>query len=133
MVLKVTCDLGGVKVRVCPLITFENVVHLAGENSSPRSDAENKFFVLIDNVEVVDEPKGIVRRIGGVERLKSFDQATDIGISDSLYFSFKSLTPSFIKRFVVKKPGTRDLPGVIYRADGRSAKQHDRSRIGDGE
>ena len=116
MVLKMTCDLGGVKVGMCPLITFENVVHLAGENSSPRSDAENKFFVLIDNVEVVDEPKGIVSRIGGVIRLKSFDQVPNIGISDSLYFSFKSLTPSFIKRFGENRE--LDLPGVIYRADG---------------
>ena len=95
--LKVTCNLGGIKVGMCPLITFDDTLHIAGKSHTARGNTQDKFFVLIENVEVVDKPKGIVRRVGGVIRLKSFDQNPDIGICDSLYFSFKSLTPFLSK------------------------------------
>jgi hypothetical protein len=111
--LKVTCDLGGVKVGMCPLITFDDTLHRAGKNYTPRTDAENKFFVFIENVEVVDQPEGIVRRVGGVMRLQSFDQAPNIGICNSLYFSLKSLAPSFIERLFENRE--LDSPRVRYR------------------
>lgn len=94
--VKVTCNLDGVKFGMCPLITFQDSLHLAGQRSGRRSDTENKFFVLIDNVEVVDQPKGIVRRVGGVIRLKSLDEGESIRVCDSLYFSFKKGTPAMI-------------------------------------
>ena len=111
--LKVTCDLGGVKVGMRPLITFDDTLHLAGKNYAPRTDAENKFFMLIDNIEVVDEPKGVVRWVGGIMRLKSFNQGASLGVCDSLYFSFKSLTPSFVERLFENREF--DLPRVFYR------------------
>ena len=113
--LKVTCDLGGVKVGMCPLITFDDTLHLAGKNYASCTDTENKFFVLIDNIEVVDEPKGVVRRVGGIMRLKSFNQSARFGVCDSLYFSFKSLTPSFVERLFENREF--DLPRVLYRTN----------------
>lgn len=113
--LKATCYLGGVKVGMCLLITFNDTLHSAGKDYAARGDKKDEFFVLIENVEVVDDPEGMVRRVGGIVRLNSFDQRSDYGICDSLYFSFKSLTPSFIQGV----PENRELnfPGVLYRAD----------------
>jgi hypothetical protein len=96
--LKVTRNLGGVKFWMCPLMTFQVSLHLAGQHDRRRGDAENKFFVLIDNVEVVDQPEGIVGRIGSVIRLEPFDQAEDVRVGDSLYFSFISGKCVFIDR-----------------------------------
>ena len=91
-----TCNLGGIQFGMCPLITFQDPLHIPGNEHGGGSDAENKFFVLIDDVEVVDEPKGIVRRIGGFIRLKSIDERENFSVYNSCYFSFKSLTPVFI-------------------------------------
>jgi hypothetical protein len=111
--LKMTCNLGGVKVGMCPLITFNDTLHCTGKNSAARRNAENEFSVFVGNVEVVDDPKGIVRRVGGVIRLKSFDKRTDFGICDSLYFSFKSFKASFIQPLDENRE--LDLPRVLYR------------------
>ncbi len=120
--LKVTCNLGRVKFGMCPLITFQDSLHLAGKNCGPGADAENEFSVLIDNVEVVDDPQGVVKRIGGVVRLKSFDQTANVGICDSLYFSFKSRNVSFIYRPFLKD---REVYGhVIFLDSGREVPNH---------
>ncbi len=97
--LKVTCDLGGVKLGMCPLIRFQNSLNVPGQHDRRRTNAEDKFPVLIDNVEVVDKPKGIVRRVGGVIRLNSFDQTPDIRLCNSLYLSFVSGKVGFLDRF----------------------------------
>ena len=55
--------------------------------------------MLIDNVEVVDDKQGIVKRAGGLIRLKSFNQFPNLGIRDPLYFSFKSGKFVFFDRF----------------------------------
>jgi len=100
--LKVVCDLCGIKFGMLPLITFNDTLHLRRKSSCSGGDAENKFFVLIYNVEAVDEQERIVNRIGGVIRLKSFDHKTDIEVYDSLYFSFKSFTIVALDRFCLK-------------------------------
>jgi hypothetical protein len=114
--INVTCNLGGVKFGMCPLITFQVSLHLAGQYDSRRGDAENKFFVLIDNVEVVDQPEGIVRRIGGVIRLKSFDGSSGVRVCDSLYFSFKKGSPVMIDGPFLKNREF-NLPRVLYKAE----------------
>jgi hypothetical protein len=114
--LKVTCNLGGVKFGMCPLITFQDSLHLAGQNYRPRTDAENKFSVFINNVEVVDNPQGVVKRIGGVIRLKSFDKSAGIKVCDSLYFSFIKGTPVMIDGPFLKNREL-NLPRVLYRAE----------------
>ena len=88
--LEVVCELGGVKFRVFPLITFDDGTHLKGEISGSGSDAEDEFFVLIRNVKIVDNSERIVHRVGGAIRLKAFNQADDLGVCDFLYFSLKS-------------------------------------------
>ena len=92
MALKVVCDLGRIKFGMLPLITFNDTLHLGRKNSCSGGDTENKFFVLIHNIEAVDDTQGIVDRIGGIIRLKSFDHKTDIDVYDSLNFAFKSFT-----------------------------------------
>lgn len=67
--LKVGCHLRGVKFGMCLLVTFEDGLHGIQEYSRTSGRAENKFSVLIDNVEVVDDKKGIVERVGGFVRL----------------------------------------------------------------
>jgi hypothetical protein len=100
--LKVTRDLAGTKFGVCPLISFNDTFHSDGKHGRTCTDADDKFSVLIRDVEFVDDPQGIVNRIGGVIRLKSFDQRTDIKVCDSCYFSFKKLTSVMIGRPVFK-------------------------------
>ena len=94
--LKLICDLGGIKFRMLPLISFDDGLHLGREKSSAGPNTNNKFLVLINNIEVVDDTQRVVKRIGGVIRLKSFDQATCVGVCNSLYFSFKSFNVSFL-------------------------------------
>jgi hypothetical protein len=115
MILEVTCYLGGIKFRMCPLITLQAFLHLAGQNYRPSANAKNKFFVLIENVEVVDQPKGIVRRIGSIVRLKSFDETPDFTVCDSLYLSFiKSALVRIVGPLV--KNRKLNLPRGLYRA-----------------
>lgn len=114
--LKVTCDLGGVKFGMFPLITFQLPPHLPRQRSGLCSDAENKSLVLIDNVEIVDQLKRTVHRVGGVIRLKSFDKSTHARIHDSLYFSFISGTPILIDGSFLEDREL-NLPRVLYRAD----------------
>lgn len=71
--------------------------------------------MLIDNVEVVDYPQQIVQRIGGIVRLKSFDQISNISVRDSLYFSFKTLSPVMIQGLF--KNWKLDSSRIIYRTN----------------
>lgn len=98
--VKVTRNLGRVKVGMCPLITLQEPLHITGQHYGWGADTQNKFLMLIENVEIVDQPEGIVRRVGGVIRLDSFDKGKDISICDSCYFSFKTLTPVLIDKRV---------------------------------
>ncbi|MBN9613980.1 MAG: hypothetical protein J0G35_00265 [Acidobacteriales bacterium] len=115
--LKVECDFGGVKFGMCPLITFDDGLHLVREQADTCVQAEQELSMLIDNVEVMDEPEGIVHRIGGVIRLKPFDQNPNIGIRNLLYLSLKSGNVSFINRlFAEDRKINRHL--VYLRASG---------------
>ena len=96
--LKVECDFGGVKFGMCFLITVNDGLQRVWEQANTCVQTEQEFSMLIDNVEVVDDPEGTVRRIGGVIRLKSFDQNPNIGIRNLLYLSLKSGNVSFINR-----------------------------------
>lgn len=86
--LKVACDLGGVKFRMLPLVTFDDGSHFAREEYRSCRKIDNKFSVLIDDVEIMDDTQGIIKRVGGIIRLKSFDKAEDIRVLDEFYFSF---------------------------------------------
>ena len=116
LTLKVICDLGGVKFGMCPLITFKDAFHLDREYDGSSGGKDNKLFVLIDDVEIVDDPQGTVQRVGGIIRLHMFDQEPGIRFCDSLYFSFKSLTASFIDRPFLENRKL-NLPPVVYWAD----------------
>ena len=107
------CDLGGVKFGMCTLITFDDGSHLERKKYRTRGKAEDKFSVLIDDVEVVDDVKGIVQRVGGVMRLKSFDESTDIRVCDGVYFSFKHLTTVMVERLF--KNRELNMPNVLYK------------------
>lgn len=72
--------------------------------------------MLIENVEVVDNPQGIVERIGGVMRLNSFNKRTGFEVCDSPYFSFKTFSPVFIEGLF--KDWELDPSGILYRPDG---------------
>lgn len=114
--LEVTCNLSGVKFGMFPLITFEDSLHLAGQSYRSRTDAENKFSVLINNVEIVNDPQGVVKRVGGVMRLKSLYKGAGIGICDSCYFSFKKFVPVMIGGRLIENREF-DFPNVLYRYD----------------
>ena len=99
LALKVTCDLGGAKLGVCLLIAFDCPQHTSGQDSGGSTLTENEFSVLIDDVEIVDNAEGIVRRVGGIIRLNSFDYIPNSEVRDSLYLSFKSGNVAFVDRF----------------------------------
>lgn len=107
--LELVCNLSAVKLRVFALISFNDGLHFNGKDSRACGDANNEFFVLIDDVEVVDDEKGIVRRIGGIIRLNLFDETQNIRVCDSLYFSFKSLSAAFISGPLIEN-GKLDMP-----------------------
>jgi hypothetical protein len=115
--LKMTCDLGGVEFGMCPLITFNNSFHGSRQNCGTGASAKDRLSVLIENVEVVDEPQGIVKRVGGVMRLQSFNKSPDFEVCNSLYFSFKTLSPVMIQGFL--KNRELDPLGIIYRTNGK--------------
>jgi hypothetical protein len=76
-------------------------------------DTENEFLVLINNVEIVDQLKGVVHRVGGVIRLKSLDKSANASVCDSLYFSFKKGVPVLIDGPFLKDREL-NLPRVLY-------------------
>jgi hypothetical protein len=107
--------LGGIEFGMLPLITFKQSLHGARQNCRSCPDAEDGFSMLIENVEVVDDPKRVVKRIGGVMRLKPFNKRPDFGVCDSLYFSFKTFSPVMIEG--IFKDWKLDSSGIIYRPD----------------
>lgn len=111
--LKVICDLGGVKFGMFTLINLQDFAHLRGQNDCGCSNANDKFSVLIEDVEIVDQPKGIVRRVGGFIGLKSFDKVPDVWVRDPLYFSFKS--SAFVRaEWLFQKNWELDSSNVLY-------------------
>jgi hypothetical protein len=111
--LKVVCNLNGVKFWMCPLITFEDGPHLDREVHRTGGRTVEKFSVLIDNVEVVDDPQGIVKRLGGMMRLKPLYKREHVGVCDSLYFSFKKLSTVMIDGSFIKDREL-DFPDVLH-------------------
>ncbi|MGA7155202.1 MAG: hypothetical protein WBY53_00040 [Acidobacteriaceae bacterium] len=96
--LELACNLGGVKFGMCPLIYVNSRAQMAGQRYGRSSFTKDKFSVLVDDVKVMDQPKGIVRRVGGVIGLQSFDQRPDFAICNSLYFPFVSGKFTFLDR-----------------------------------
>jgi hypothetical protein len=88
--LKVACHVSGIHFGMCLLVTFNNGCHGNREYEGTSGKTEEQFSVLIDNVEVVDDKQGIVKRLHSVIRLKSFNQGADGGVCDPLYLSVKS-------------------------------------------
>jgi len=111
--LEVTCDLGGTKFGMFPLITFQDPRHSPGQSERSGTYAEDKFLMLIDDVEIVDDPEGIVQRVGGVIGLNPFDKRPDFGLCNSLYFSFIKGTAVMIAGPRLKD-GKLNLPNVLY-------------------
>jgi len=77
----------------------------------------------------VDDKQGIVKRIGGTIRLKSFDQPNNVEVLDPLYFSVKSLhifrlsRPFFEYRklnpFVFVCGPNREMPNNVIKAGSK--------------
>ncbi len=111
--IKMACDLRGVKFRMCPFIAFNDRTHLDRHNQSSDPGADDKFSVFIDNIEIVNDPKGVVKRVGGVMRLKPLDKSPRVRICDSCYFSFKKLSPVMIDGGCFKD-GKFYLSDVLY-------------------
>lgn len=99
-----------------PLITLNDAHHLFRKDHRSGRRSEDKLFVLIDNVEIMDDPQGVVKRIGGVIWLKPFDKGKDISVCDSCYFSFIKFAPVMIDRPFVENREL-DLPRVLYMLD----------------
>jgi hypothetical protein len=117
VVLEVVCDLGGIKFGMFPFIDLNDALHLGRKESRSSSRTDDKLLMFIRNVEVVDDQQGIVKRIGGVIGLKSFNKTKGIEVCDSCYFSFKKLAPVMIgRRFIENRE--LDFPDVFYRLDG---------------
>jgi hypothetical protein len=139
--LKVSCHFGGVEFGMCPLITFNEGLHGYREHSRTSGGAEKEFFMLIDNVEVVDDPQGVVKRIGGLIRLKFFNQGADLGVRDPLYLSLKSgrflwLEGLFVKHqkvnwHVVLLGASGEMPNYMIKAGSQMmddfAREHSES------
>jgi hypothetical protein len=117
VVLEVVCDLGGIKFGMLPFIALNDALHLGRKESRSSASTDDKFLMFIRNVEVVDDRQGIVKRVGGVIGLKSFNKAKNIRVCDSCYFSFKTLAPVMIGRTFIKD-WKLDFPNVFYRLDG---------------
>jgi hypothetical protein len=109
----VTCDLAGVKFRMCPLIIFDDGSHLDREKHRTCGKAKDKLSMLIDDVEVVDDIQRVVQGVGGVMRLKFFDESTDIQVCDSVYFSFKLFAPVMVERLF--KNRKLNMPNIPYK------------------
>jgi hypothetical protein len=116
VVLKMTCDLGGVKMGMFSLIAFNDPLHLDGVYPRCGTSADNELSMLINNVEVVDNPEEIIKWIGGFVRLESLYKRTDLEVGDSLYFPLKSSTSIRIGGLFVKDREL-DFSDVFYSAD----------------
>ena len=68
--------------------------------------------MLIDNVEIVDNPQGIIQRVGGIVRLKRLDQSESLDILDQFYFSFVTSAVVRIGRPLLKN---REVNPFVFR------------------
>ena len=64
--LEMTCNIGGAKLGMCPFITFNNPLHFRREVERPGRWEDNEFSMLIDNVEIVNDPQGITEGSGAL-------------------------------------------------------------------
>lgn len=115
--LKLSCNLGGIKVGMCALIAFNDSFHFSGEYQGSTAAAQHQFSVLVDDVKIVDEKKVTTSRVGGVIRLKGLDQSPGLKVIDSLYFSLKTATHVFIDR-PFRENRESYLPNAFYRLGG---------------
>lgn len=96
--LKLTLHLGGMKLGMCPLITFNDGHEFDGNNSSTSIDTKEGLLMLIDNVEVVDDKQRVIKRVGGVVRLKPLDLFSSFSVDNPLYVSVISGNFLFLNR-----------------------------------
>jgi hypothetical protein len=71
LLLEVSSNLSGIKFGVFVLISFDDGLHLNREKSGPSCRANDQFFVLIDNIEVMNDPQSSVQRVRSVMRLEA--------------------------------------------------------------
>lgn len=100
--LKFDCDFSGRNLGMCALVTFNDGSHGRREHPASGAVGQDEFSVLIDNIHVVEDRKGVINKVGGVVRLKPLYQVAPAGICDSLYFSFISGNLLFLDRLVVE-------------------------------
>jgi hypothetical protein len=116
VLLKVVCNFEVLRFGMCVLISSNNPLHASGKESRCSARTDNEFSMFVQNVEVVDDEQGIVKRVGSIMRLKSFDQRPNLGVIDSLYFSFKSFTP--VSVFGLFPEHREAYPGVFICSPG---------------
>jgi len=87
---------------MCLFISLEDRFHCYREQHATGSETHDKLSVLINDVEIVDDPEGIVKRVGGIIGLKPLDHCNDISVRDSCYFSFKKQAPVMIDRSLIE-------------------------------
>jgi hypothetical protein len=98
VILQTICDFGVGRLRMLFSVSPNHRPHFGRQDNGARADTENQFFVLIDNVEIVENPEAVITRVESVVRLKLFDQIGNFGVCNSLYFSFKSGKLVFLNR-----------------------------------
>lgn len=94
-------------------VTHHRISEGVGINCDPTAgNAQDKFFVLIRNVHVMEQQQGIGSRIGGIVRLKPLDHVQNSDVADSLYFSFVTGKTVFVPwpRF---QDGKFDEPSIF--------------------
>lgn len=136
--LELVCDFGGVKFGMFALVGFNNTFHLGRETPTAGCANQDELTMFVEDVHVMKNEQGIIDRVGGVVRLKRFDEAPNVGVCDSLYFSLVSGNALFIDRFLFKNGKldtsrmaspvlfTRELPSEVV--ETRSQMMDDFSR-----
>lgn len=100
--LELECNIGGRKLGMYALVGHDEKAHLWREIPAPRRNGQNQLSVFVGDVHFVKDENGIADRIGGIVRLKAFNEEPHFTISNSLYLSVVSGNTVFIDRFLVK-------------------------------
>jgi hypothetical protein len=117
LALELVCDFGQRKFGMCALVSFDNGTDGMRKISPAAWKEQDKLAVFVEDVHVVNDEQQTVNRVGGVVRLKAFNEAKNFGICDSLYFSLVEGTTVFIDRFLFKDgkfDASRTTPSVFF-------------------
>lgn len=93
ILLKGICEVrpnfGGLKFSL--LVKHRELAEFRGQIQGECGEYHDQLSVLVDNVQLLDDPKGIIERLRtSVVRLKFFDDVPGGRTGDSLYFSLVS-------------------------------------------